>query len=303
MSIIAIILSIFGAFFQALGSAIKKKSLQFSGMNNIIAFFTFMVASLIFACAYFLTGESLGSSNLSIRFWQAIFWSVGLNIVAVWFMFRALDLAEFSYLMPFMTLTGILMVVPPIFIFGEIPTLPTFFGIILVVSGAFVMNFKRNIIKDSKIVLEKNQKGLIYFLVTALCYVITPTVGKMAIEESSVLFASLTIHLLSGLGFLILIIFLKESGRIKEVLIKSELRPLLLAVIMAGFIMAVENGSINAALKTEPVASVMAIKRSMPFFAFLIGVFYFKEKSDLKKKILATILMVAGAVLVTVYTK
>ncbi len=50
----------------------------------------------------------------------------------------------------------------------------------------------------------------------------------------------------------------------------------------------------------QNVAYVMAIKRLMPFFAFIIGYFYFKEHTHVQRKIWATLLMVAGAIIITV---
>jgi uncharacterized membrane protein len=58
-----------------------------------------------------------------------------------------------------------------------------------------------------------------------------------------------------------------------------------------------ENGTINLALHMAPVAQVFAIKRTMPLFAFLIGFLYFREQNEIPKKILATALMVVGAIL------
>jgi drug/metabolite transporter (DMT)-like permease len=39
----------------------------------------------------------------------------------------------------------------------------------------------------------------------------------------------------------------------------------------------------------------------MPFFAFLIGYFFFKEKTDVLRKIFATTLMVAGAIFIMTF--
>jgi drug/metabolite transporter (DMT)-like permease len=302
MSALAIILSTCGALFQALGAAINKKSLQTRGINNLVGFVTFTVAGLAFSIVYFFSNKTLGYSNLSLHFWEAMAWYAGLNIIAHWFLYRALNLAEFNHLMPFMALVSISVIVPPIFMLGEIPTAASLFGIILIVIGAITMNYKKKIQKNSDNQQQKNnRKGALYFLVTAACFTFTTTLAKITIIESSVLFSSLVVHLLIGAGFLAMLIVYKEFGKIKNVFLKPKLRPLLFGMIIVGIIVFVENGAVNTALKMSPVAGVMAIKRIMPLFAFLIGFFYFKERDDLMKKIIATALMVAGAVFVTIF--
>jgi len=302
MSALAIILSTCGALFQALGAAINKKSLQMPGMNNLIGLVTFTVAGLAFSVVYFFTNKTFGYSNLSLYFWEVMAWYAGLNIVAHWFMYRALNLAEFNHLMPFMALVSVSVIIPPIFMLGEIPTAAGLLGIILIVIGAITMNYKKNKHKDSSNQKHKNnRKGALYFLVTAICFTFTSTLAKVTVQESSVLFSSLVVHLLIGVGFLSMLIVYKEFGKIRDVILKPELRPLLFGMIIVGIIVFAENGTVNTALRIAPVASVMAIKRIMPLFAFLIGLFYFKERDDLKKKIIATALMVAGAVFVTIF--
>ncbi|MFA6285011.1 MAG: EamA family transporter [Parcubacteria group bacterium] len=302
MSTLAVVLSMCGALFQALGAAINKKSLQRPGINNLVGFVTFTVAGLMFLFLYFFSTKTFGYENLSARFWETMALYAGLNIVAYWFMYRALNLAEFNHLMPFMALVSISVIIPPIFVLGEIPTAASFFGIILIVIGAITMNYKKNTHKNSSNQQHRsNRKGALYFLVTAICFTFTTTLAKVTIIESSVLFSSLVVHLLIGAGFLVMLIVFKEFGKIKEAVIKPELRPLLFGMTIVGVIVFAENGTVNTALGVAPVASVMAIKRIMPLFAFLIGLFYFKERSDLKKKIIATALMVAGAIFVTIF--
>jgi drug/metabolite transporter (DMT)-like permease len=301
--VVWIALSTFAAFCQALYAAIKKKSLQTSGMNNVIGFVSFTLAGLIFGAMQWTESGTLWRENLSLRFWEGMAGYAGLNILAAWFLYRALDLAEFNHLMPFMTLTSLAIVIPPIFVFGEVPTLPAVFGIGVVVAGAVLMSWHKETAHTDQETAEqrrRNHQGVGYFLVTACCYTFSPTAAKEAIRESSMLFASFLVHILIGLGFLVMIIVCRESGRLLQVFRDRNMRLFLVGVAVTGGIIALENGSVNAALSMAPVASVMAIKRLMPLFAFLIGYFYFRERNDLRKKLLATGLMILGAILVTI---
>lgn len=307
-----ILLSVTGALGQATGWAIKKKALQTSGMNNVIGFLSFTTAGLLFGMFMFVSGVPW-PAPIPLAFWQAMFWYAGLNVVAAWYMYKALDIAEFNYLMPFMTFTSLSVVLPSIVFLGEIPTLGSLIGITLVVLGAVWMNYSPSKLKadtnraDETSMAEReekrwrdNRRGLGYFLVTAVCYTIAPTAAKISIRETSVVFASFVVHILIGLGFLGIMFIVKESGKIGRVVAGGEYSLLRNAILLAGLVIFIENGSINAALGLAPVASVLAIKRLAPAVTFLIGYFYFRERADAKRKAYATALMVAGAVLITV---
>lgn len=319
-----IIFAFFGAMFQAVEAGIKKKALQMQGMNNVIAVIAFMFAGIIFAIFYKIQSGGLFSvHSLSSTFWSAVFWMVLLNIIAVWFNYKAIDVAELSYLMPFMAVTSLSLIIPPMLLLDEYPTWMSLIGITIVVVGAVLMDwkFKKTLTVQEIETRKNNRKGILYFLVTAVCFTFTPGIMKMIVLDSgSVLFASYVVHILIGVGFIPLIFLipasisvLNEKGlKEKRILSRKETRHLilqnlksgvavkfLLATILAGVAIAIANGSINHALQSATVANVFAIKRTMPLFAFLIGVFYFRERSNLTQKIIATLIMVAGAVIVT----
>lgn len=307
------IFALFGAMFQAVESGIKKKALQVQGMNNVVAVIAFMFAGLLFAFFCFLENSTIFAAHqLSNSFWLAVLWMVVLNIIAVWFNYKALDAADLSYLMPFMTLTSLSLIIPPMILLGEYPSKMSLIGIAVIVAGAFFMDwkFKCQLTTEEAEKRKNNRKGVLYFLMTALCYTFTPGIMKVIVLESgNVLFASYVVHLLIGLGFIPLIFLIpgvKKMSRTEslQLIVKNltgnDAKNFLLATIFAGIAIAIANGSINYALKSATVANVFAIKRTMPLFAFVIGVVYFKERTNLTQKIIATVIMVIGAIIITV---
>jgi len=301
-----------GAMFQAVEAGIKKKALQMQGMNNVIAVIAFTFAGLLFAYFYAIQSGTLFSTHpLSIGFWIAVFWMVLLNIIAVWFNYKALDVADLSYLMPFMTLTSLSLIIPPMILLGEYPSSMSLVGIMIIVAGAFSMDwkFKRQLSLEELEKRKNNRKGVLYFLMTAICYTFTPGIMKVIVLESgNVLFVSYVTHILIGIGFIPLVFLVpaakKMSRKESRNLIGKNLRSkgawkFLVAVLLAGAAIAISNGGVNYALQFASVANVFAIKRTMPLFAFVIAVFYFKERSNLSQKIIATTIMVVGAVIVT----
>ncbi|MFA5993955.1 MAG: EamA family transporter [Parcubacteria group bacterium] len=300
-----IIYSLLGAFFQASEMAIKKKALKTKGMNNFIAFLAFLLAGFLMSAFFILQNESLDMFSLSSRFWIGLGSSVAVNILATYFLYKALDLSELSYLMPYMTLTSLTIMFPPMLLFHEFPSTTGLAGILVVVSGAFLMEYGRAKKSEAEILQhQQNRKGLLFFLMTAACYTLSPTTTKLAVLESSPLFATMLIHLLMGLVFGIFILLFKETTKIKNVFVQfqhHEKRNFFIAIILASLSITISNLSIGYAYALQNVAYIMAIKRIMPFFAFLIGYFYFKERTHVQRKIWATLLMVAGAVIITLF--
>lgn len=303
-----IILSVLGAIFQATGMAVKKKALQIKGSNNFIAFASFTFAGILLGGYLLLKGGQFPEIINPYVFWQGMFWMVFLNILAIFFLYKALDASDLSYLMPFMTLTSLFIIVPPIFTLGEIPSVYGFFGIVLIVTGAITMEYKSNRKRSFESEHEKeksksNRKGLMFFLITAACYTITPTAIKIVVVESNAIFASFLSLILIGISFLPLVFIFKEQNKIKEIFSTSSGHKnfFVSSLLFAGFLIAAEGLSINSAMSLTKVSYVMAIKRTMPIFAFLIGFFFFKEKINVKRKLLAIILMVLGAVFIATF--
>lgn len=282
-----------GACMQALGAAFKKKMLQTAGINNSIGAISFLSAGVCFGVVHYMMTGWVWMPELSGAFWYAMWWSVSLNVLASYFMYKALDVAQFSVLMPFMTLTSLSLIIPPIFILGEIPSAWSICGIVLVVVGALFIN--EPAYHDVKCA---NKKGMLYFVVTALCYTITPTTATMAIRESTPIFASAVMHMLIGCGFVVLMISAREVHNVAKIIMGRGEKMLLCMMIVAGVIVFLENGSINLALSSAPVAHVFAIKRTMPLFALAIGALYFREALSFKK-MGAIVCMIGGSVIVT----
>ncbi len=297
-----ILYALLGSFFQAMEMAVKKKALQVSGLNNFIAFLAYLLAGSFLGILFLLTFNDEVLVGNFFNFANGIFWTVVLNILAIFFLYKALDLSELSYLMPFFSLISLTVIIPSIFLFQEIPSGSVLVGILIVIVGAVLIDYKK--ISTSQKDLEqmgKNRQAKIYFLLVAICWTFSTPMTKLAVLEASPILVSAIVSILISVSFIILIYVFRENRIIGKTLLdfkSSERRDFFLAVTLAGLAIAVSVASINIALQSGQVSSVIAIKRIMPVFAFFIGYFYFKEKDDLVKKIIATLLMVAGAIII-----
>lgn len=290
------------AFFQAAYMALKKKALQFKGINNFIGFASFVIAGVAIAMFMIAKGQTLTPViENTQRFWQGVFWSVLPNTIAMYFLYRALDIADLSHLMPFIAFTTIFQIIPPIFVFGEIPTTWGFLGMAIIIAGAVMMEYKKKT-ATAEINNEKkrnNRKGIMFFMITLLCWVATPTGFKMVVEQTNPIYASAIISLFIGLSFIPLIFSFKESGAIRRLIAQGSPKVFLIAIVFAGLFTAGDYLAMNFGYSLTKVAYIMALKRAMPFFAFLIGYFYFKEKSGAARKLIATTLMIGGVIIIS----
>lgn len=300
--------SALSAFLQALGMALRKKVLQISGIRNFFASLILIVSGISLGLIFWVkTGTILPKGINTIKLWQGLFWLISLNVIAIYFQLKALEVAELSHIMPFMTLSVILIVIPPIFVFGEIPSIIGLLGIILIVAGAIaiqIVKHKNNItdIDAQEMKGKNNKRGLIYFLINVLCYALVPTPLKIVIMESSPLYAAFAEHFLTGLFFIPLVFVAGETEKIKNIFSSADIKKNFLIIsLLLVVVSSVGDFFVNTALGMSKVAYVMAVRRTMPLFAFLMGYFYFKEKENAARKILATLLMVLGAVLIIIF--
>lgn len=282
-------LSLLAAFGQALGWALKKKALNKSGVNNFTGFISYVVAGIFLAAIYSLFSRT--EVIFSLVFWWSILWIVLLNVLAVWAGYRALDKSSLSTLMPFMALTALAIVPIEYLLRHVLPTHWQFFGMGLIVFGAIVIALGKAPTRGSFEVAG-------YFAITLICYSIaSPLMGVAVSESGSGLFTAVIMHLGIAIGFIPLIFIAKEKSVIQSLRQRGELSKMVIWMILAGIVVALlENGPINIALETAKASEVFALKRTMPFFAMIIGFFLFQEKITWRH-ILGTILLVFGSVL------
>jgi drug/metabolite transporter (DMT)-like permease len=303
-----IFLSSVGALFQSVNAAINKRNLQVSrSALNLIGFINYFTAGVILTVVLlFQKGNFVPEISNMQTFLTGILIVAVFNTTGAYYGYRALHVADFNYVSPWIALTSILIVIPSYFMLGEIPSLASFVGIVLVVIGAIIIDYRR---KKTDITAEEtarrhiNNKAKIFVLIMGICFTMSPVGMKMAIDVSSPMFVAVLLHFSIALPFLIIILLFQRGKIFSEIrTLNAKNKKIFFATALAaGFGYAAANGSISLAMGLAPVTLVMALKRIAPIFSFFIGYTFFKEKNNAKKKLLATLLMVAGAILVSVF--
>ncbi len=96
----------------------------------------FIVATLFFAKFYF-------PSDLSASFWGWMFVYVICCAIDIYCYFKALSLADVSYVAPLLSLVAVGNIVGAYFVLGQVPSLRGLLGAVLVITGAYIIHRTR----------------------------------------------------------------------------------------------------------------------------------------------------------------
>lgn len=286
-----VFLSLLSAFGQALGWALKKKSLENTGLNNTLGCVAFFVAGVLL-CVTYGVASGWAEPQLSSRFWGAAVIVICVNVTAAYMAYKALDIAPISLLMPFFPIVSLGTIPVEYVVRGVVLHAAQIVGIVMIVVGAILVSAKAMPDRVAR-------KAVLLFFVSILCYSVGVPYWGVCVEEAhSGLFAATVLHLGIGLGFVPLIFVSKETRAIKLSYQRGEWRQSLLLMLAIGFIVAfLENGPQTIALLYVSASEAFALKRTMPFFALVLGVTMFREHIT-KRHIAGTALLVIGSIVV-----
>lgn len=286
-----VFLSLFAAFGQALGWALRKKSLHNNGLGNTLGFVTSLVGGGLIALAWGVF-NSWDVPEISERFIIVTFIGISINLLSIWTGHRAMERADLSLLSPYMALSALILIPLEFMVSDLLPNALQIIGAAVIVLGAIVVTAKG-------LPNRSSYRALGYYGITILCYSILPiTLRICVLEAGNALFAVFVVLLGMCIGFLLLIFIEKEQKKIKELFATGSGRPVLKFMIFIGAVIAFLGYAPTAlALQDASASEVIALKRTMPFFAIILGIIMFKEKVTLRHA-MGTALLVGGCMLV-----
>lgn len=288
-----VFLSLLAAFGHAFGWAMRKKVLQVKGVNNTLG----CMAALGGGATLYLLWL-LGSVPLPVftnTFFVYIVCGVIIDVLSFWAAHRAMEHASISLLMPFVSLSALIILPFEYVMNGLIPTWMQIVGVLVIVSGALVLTVKG--LPD-----RSSYKAMAYYSITIISCAIIPVVYRGAIHEIGSPFLTFAIVNISvAFGFLCLMFVEREGSELRRKVSSGKAQSLLLKMLAVGVITALLNQAPTAwALLEASASEVVALKRTMPFFALLLGIYMFKERVTLRH-FLGTALLVIGCVLVVLF--
>lgn len=283
-----VLYSLLSAFSWATADVFTKK---ISKVDDYIL----MLARFLFATPFvLLLLFFIEIPKLDNIFWFVLSLAIPIEVLAWILYIKAIRISPLSLVTPFLTLTPLFLVFTSFVILEEIPTPIGFFGISLVVIGAYTLNlkeYKRGILEPFKAIFKK--KGCIYMVIVAFLFSITANLGKILVLKSSPLFFSAIYSPLLVMPFLITAYF---TSREKITQLKSNFRNL----FPIGLFFALMAIFHNLAIQLVIVPYMISIKRTSSIFSVLYGCFIFKEK-NIKERLAGALIMVIGAALIILF--
>jgi drug/metabolite transporter (DMT)-like permease len=226
-------------------------------------------------------------------FYSAIFTALPLEILAQILYMQALRLSPLSMVAPLLSLSPVFMLAVPLLLIGERVSLPSGFGVLLIATGAYILNAgaaKRGILEPFRALLR--ERGAVYMCIVALLFSFTATLSKKAIMLSSP-FHYMAVYwtcLVIGMAPLVAI---TGRGRWKEMLEGGTVRKALLPALL--FLVAVMAAAI--ALGLAKVTYVTSVKRLSVLFSIVLGGAILKEGST-RERFAGGVCMVSGFTLI-----
>lgn len=277
------------AVFESLKDVTSKRGLQNLDEYVISWSMMFFTLPILWPLLAFIGVPEFGDD-----FGWALLVSGSTNVVAMFLYIRALKLTDLSIAVPLITFTPLfLLIVTPLLI-GENPTATDAIGVILIVSGSYILNLKdRSLGYLAPFKSLLREPGARLMLAVAFIWSITSTVDKVGVQNSSATFWAIAVHSYVTVGLTPLMLF-KSRDNIEQ--IPKNLKALLPIGIFLALAVLCQMQAISMTL----VARVISIKRMSALLGVFFGHLIFQEKG-LKERALGASVMITGVVCITLF--
>ncbi len=232
--------------------------------------------------------------SLDAIFVRAFLISLPINGIGFFLHLRAIQVSPLSLTLPYLSFTPVFMILTGALVLNEMPNAWGILGIGVICVGGYILNLapeRHSVLEPIKAVLR--EKGSWLMLIVAFAYSLGAVFGKQAIVHSSPLFFAITFFTI--LNIFLLALF-RVWGKIKmQTFATRRDKGIVVGLLFFAHIL------LHAfAISLTKAAYMISVKR----LSVIIGLFYggviFKEK-NLAVRTVGTLLMVAGAVLITIW--
>lgn len=243
--------------------------------SSVVNFYTYL--GLFFVGLIFCPTPIFTSAMLSSILIMGL-----LGALGNYFIIKALSCGELSTLAPINSYKPVIALIFGIFLLNEIPTFYEIFGIILIIAGTFVLGSHKMLYSRATI-----------YRFLALIFSGTEAIFIKKVILLSNISTAFFYWALAGFLFSVIFVFLsKHSLKIAKTDIKYQ--------IILVFLVALMQYSTNYVFSKINVAYALALFQLSTILSVFLGVNIFQERG-LLKKIIATIIMITGAVILILH--
>lgn len=287
-NIIWLFLALASAVFVALNNVITKK-LSFSANEDTILYGKYLFAALFSTILIFF----IDIPKIKPSFYYSIVIASIIDIIGFLFLIKAIVSADLGKAYPLVAFTPIFLILTAFFILGELPSLLGIFGIIIIVSGAYLLRLgsaKISLLEPFKLLFR--EKGPKYVLLTAFSFSLAGPFFKKAILNSSPWFALFARFLLATVLLTFIFLLRKRIYKIyKQTITNFKL------LFLNGVTTFLITSTIFLAFQFTLTVYAISVKRTSILFTIILGFIFFKEK-DFTKSLVAGVVMMVGLFLI-----
>lgn len=275
------------AFLESLKDVVSKCSLKTLDTYLVSwALFALMIPVLI---GYYLFDAI---PPLSAPFFQALVIGGLLNAIAVILYVRAIQISDLSLTVPIVALTPLFLLLTAPFLVGEYSTPMDVLGVLLIVTGAYVLNLQpkgTGFFAPFKSLLT--EPGPRLMLGVAAIWSLTANFDKIGVLHSSPSFWVISLFSFVAITLTPLLL-LRTPQTIQS--ITSHIPTLLLIGSLSSLTVLFQMQAIQIA----PVTRVIAVKRTSTLMGVLWGHLMFGE-TGIRQRALGSLLMIIGVFLIS----
>lgn len=226
-------------------------------------------------------------------FWIAFWVSIPVNGLGFLLHIRAIQTSALSLTLPYLAFTPVFIFFTGFLILNESPNVWGVVGVSIIVVGSYILNIdpdKYSLLSPLR--AFGRERGSVIMLLASFVYSFSAVIGKKAIIHSSVMFFSVLFFLCLNACFLIFAVIFKKVrfSRLLKMPVKGS---------VAGGLLFAHILCHGWAISLTKAVYMISVKRISILFGTIYGGLLFSE-SHMTYRVIGTIFMIAGAVLVSV---
>ncbi len=280
-------LSLLSAFAHANSDALCKRALRENKVLTVAWVYHGYTAILLLPLWAFTEFPKLDKT-----FFLSCICLLPLEIIALLLYQKAIKVSPLSLTLPFLSLTPVFLLGTSFLILGEKPDKSGLVGVILVATGAYLLNAhatKEGLLAPFRAILQ--EEGSLIMIIVAIIYSITSNLGKVAIQHSNPLFFAIVYPAM--LATVLFPIAISISG-----LSPLTSRPVLFSLI--GFCNVLNTIAHCHAIRLVEVPYMISIKRTSMIIGVLYGWAFFGE-THIRERLLGTAVMLLGVAFIVLF--
>ncbi len=282
------LLAFLSAVFSAAAAVSEKKTL-FS-MDALSFSFIVSVVTLLFSFPFFFLVDYnlFFSVSMLVLFIKAV-----LGAAAFLCVMLSIKNLEISEALPLLALSPGLVAIAGVIFIDDYLTLTEWFGIFLMVVGAYILELKKNYspLEPFKTLFRFSKYSYVFYAL--LLFAITSLLDRLLLKDFK--FPPYTFMAFQQLFYaLIFTIILLVKNKNISLRIKSVDKNIFYLIIVVSIFTVIYRYTQIEATKLAPVALVLSVKRLSVLMAIIFGGKLFSEE-NLSRRIIATIIILIGA--------